>query len=91
MRGVRILFAAAPAFIAVACLFACERHKELADSACQRLSACGQSATQGCCVDCAPAPKLTLTYACARRIVSAPTCDKALEAFNDVACIERTR
>jgi hypothetical protein len=69
----------------------CERHKELADAACNRLSSCGEKVAQGCCVDCAPAPKITLTYACARKITVAASCSKALEAYNEPACIERSR
>jgi hypothetical protein len=66
-------------------------HKEIGDTACKRLSSCGELVSQGCCVDCNPTTKISLTYACARAISAAPTCNKALEYYNASNCLERSR
>jgi hypothetical protein len=82
----------AAAFVWAIAVGACDtNHKELADSACKRLASCGESVPQGCCVDCNPSPKISMSYACARSISAAPTCNKALEFYNARACLERPR
>lgn len=79
--------------IAVALVFSgCDTgHKEIGDSACKRLASCGELVPQGCCVDCNPTTKISLTYACARKISAAPTCNQALEHYNASGCLERSR
>lgn len=87
----RIAVVVVVAVVALVSVVSCDNRKELADSACKRLASCGERMSQGCCVDCAPTPKVSLTYACARRIVVAASCDKALEVYADPACQERSR
>lgn len=78
--------------VVAASLGACDlHHKDLSDATCKRLASCGETIKRGCCVDCNPSEQLSFTYACARKIVGAPTCNRALEIYNERECLERPR